>query len=70
MKQEKSIGEKQPETITIEEFKDDVMNALFGNNRQAFEQKQKEAREKKKDGQEGNIDDYLSKKALKIQGGH
>lgn len=34
--------------ITEEEFKDDVMNALFGSNRQAFEQKKKESREKKK----------------------
>lgn len=42
---------KQPDTntgITEEEFKDDVMNALFGNKRQAFEQKREESRQKKK----------------------
>ena len=34
--------------ITEEEFKDDVMNALFGNKRQAFEQKREASRQKKK----------------------
>lgn len=34
--------------IAEEEFKDDVMNALFGSNREAFERKKKESLEKKK----------------------
>lgn len=44
MNKQKSNTSEQPDMdveITEEEFKDDVMNALFGSNREAFERKKK-----------------------------